>query len=259
MPSPAPHTIKAFDEELQRLTNTMARMGGLAEAQLSAAIQALLHRDEDLAAQVMTGDTQVDGAEDTINEQVVRLLVLRQPVADDLRLVMSSLRVATSLERIADHAASTAHRVKLLNQMTPVPAVKTVARLGWLVLDLLKEALDSFINRDADQAVKVWERDEDVDDLYSSLFRELLTYMMEDPRYITPSTHLMFIAKNLERVGDHATNLAETTWFIIKGKQLDRERPKRDISAYMLSPASPVDLAPFSTPADGEPVSDDPA
>jgi phosphate transport system protein len=236
MPNSAtPHTIKAFDEELERLNQTIARMGGLAETQLNAAVQALLQGDEILAAQVVTTDDQVDGAEDDINEQVVRLLALRQPVADDLRLVMSSLRVAAALERIADHASSTAQRVKILNESVTVPAVKTVARLGWLVLELLKEALDAFIERDADRALKVWERDEEVDDLYSSLFRELLTYMMEDPRHITPCTHLLFIAKNLERVGDHATNLAEAAWFIVNGKPLTSNRPKRDMSSFTIA------------------------
>jgi phosphate transport system protein len=230
-----PHTLKAFDEELERLNQTIARMGGLAETQLNAAVQALLQGDEALAAQVVTTDDQVDGAEDDINEQVVRLLALRQPVADDLRLVMSSLRVSAALERIADHASSTAQRVRILNESATVPAVKTVARLGWLVLELLKEALDAFMERDADRALKVWERDEEVDDLYSSLFRELLTYMMEDPRHITPCTHLLFIAKNLERVGDHATNLAESAWFIVKGKPLTSDRPKRDMSSFTIA------------------------
>lgn len=229
-----PHTVKAFDEELGRLNQTIARMGGLAETQLGTAIQAMLNGDVALAEQVINSDDKVDSTEDHINEQVVRLLALRQPVADDLRLIMSSLKVASALERIADHATSTAHRVSILQQAGPLPAVKTVARLGWLVIDLLKDALDAFMTRDAERAMRVWERDEEVDDLYSSLFRELLTYMMEDPRNIAPSTHLLFIAKNLERVGDHATTLAETVWFIVHGKQLKAERPKKDLSSYAI-------------------------
>lgn len=229
-----PHTVKAFDEELGRLNQTIARMGGLAETQLGTAIQAMLNGDVALADQVINSDDKVDSTEDHINEQVVRLLALRQPVADDLRLIMSSLKVASALERIADHATSTAHRVSILQQAGPLPAVKTVARLGWLVIDLLKDALDAFMTRDAERAMRVWERDEEVDDLYSSLFRELLTYMMEDPRNIAPSTHLLFIAKNLERVGDHATTLAETVWFIVHGKQLKAERPKKDLSSYAI-------------------------
>lgn len=234
MPVGDPHTVKAFDEEIGRLNQTLARMGGLAETQLSTAIQAMLNSDEALAAQVINSDDKIDGAEENINEQVVRLLALRQPVADDLRLIMSSLKVASALERIADHATSTAHRVSILNAAGPIPAVKTVARLGWLVIDLLKDALDAYMTRDPERALRVWQRDEEVDDLYSSLFRELLTYMMEDPRHITPCTHLMFIAKNLERVGDHATTLAETVWFIVHGTPLKDERPKKDVSPFAI-------------------------
>lgn len=234
MPVGDPHTVKAFDEDISRLNQTIARMGGLAETQLSAAVQAMLNNDEALAEQVISADDKIDGAEDNINEQVVRLLALRQPVADDLRLIMSSLKVASALERIADHAVSTAYRVSILHQAGPIPAVKTVARLGWLVIDLLKDGLDAYMTRDPERALRVWQRDVEVDDLYSSLFRELLTYMMEDPRHIAPCTHLMFIAKNLERVGDHATTLAETVWFVVHGKPLKDDRPKKDLSSYAI-------------------------
>lgn len=222
------HTVRSFDTELDRLSQTIGRMGGMAESQLATAIQALVQRDLVLAREVVGGDEQVDSVEDSINEQVVRLLALRQPMGEDLRIIMSSLKIASALERVADHAASTAHRVDILSKSAPVPAIKTVGRLGTLVLDLLKEALDAYMHRDADRAMKVWQRDQEVDDLYSSLFRELLTYMMEDPRHITPCTHLMFIAKNLERVGDHATNLAEVTWFVVNGTPLKTARPKAD-------------------------------
>lgn len=233
--SASPHTVKAFDQELDRLNQTIARMGGMAETQLASSIEAMLNGDVALAQKVVGGDAMVDGAEETVNEQVVRLLALRQPMADDLRVIMSSIKVATALERVADHAASTARRVSVLSQGAQVPAVKSVARLGLLVLDLLKESLDAFMSRDAERAVKVWERDEEVDDLYSSLFRELLTYMMEDPRHITPCTHLMFIAKNLERVGDHSTSLAEITYFIVHGRTLDLDRPKKDTTTAALT------------------------
>lgn len=229
-----PHIVKRFDDELVRLNQTLARMGGLAETQLSGALQAMLTGDVELAGQVIEADAKVDGSEEHVNEQVVRLLALRQPVADDLRIVMSALKVATALERVADHATSTAYRVQRLTEMRSIPAVKTVARLGWLVLDLLKSAVDAYMNHDAEMAVSVWRRDEEVDDLYSSLFRELVTYMMEDPRHISPCSQLMFIAKNLERVGDHATNIGEVTYFIVHGQPLNKERPKRDTSAYAL-------------------------
>ncbi|NKD77796.1 phosphate signaling complex protein PhoU [Haematospirillum sp. H1815] len=228
-----PHTVRSFDHDINRLNQTIAHMGGLAEAQLVSALQAMEQGDTDLAARVIGADGQVDGDEDSINEQVVRLLALRQPVADDLRLIMSSLKVASALERIADHATSTAHRVEVLRQSPHIPAIRSVLRLGWLVRDLLKESLDAFLAQDTDRAHKVRDSDREVDDLYSSLFRELLTYMMEDPRNITPCTHLMFIAKNLERVGDHATNLAEITCFIVTGQQVTGQRPKADQSSSM--------------------------
>lgn len=229
-----PHIVKRFDDELASLNQMMARMGGLAETQLSGALQAMLNGDVELATQVIEADEKTNGTESLVNEQVVRLLALRQPVADDLRIIMSALKVATALERVADHATSTAYRVRELTEMRSIPAVKTVGRLGTLVLGLLSQAVDAYMNRDADRAVALWRRDEEVDDLYSSLFRELLTYMMEDPRHISPCSQLMFIAKNLERVGDHATNIAEVTWFIVHGKPLNKERPKRDTSAYAL-------------------------
>lgn len=241
-----PHTVKAFDEELNALTQKIARMGGLAETQLSAAIQALMNNDLDLAAQVMEADDKVDDTEDSVNDAVVRLLALRAPVADDLRVIMSSLKISSALERVADHAASIAHRVQVLKDHAAVPAAKTVGRLGWLVVELLKDSLDAYMNRDAERAMRVWERDEEVDALYSSLFRELLTYMMEDPRNITPCSHLLFIAKNLERVGDHATNLAEVTYFIVNGQRLGGERPKKDTTASF-SMVEPRHL----TPGDG--------
>lgn len=226
-----PHTVRSFDQDINRLNQTIAHMGGLAETQLVSALQAMEQGDAELAARVISADGQVDGDENSINEQVVRLLALRQPVADDLRLIMSSLKVASALERIADHATSMAHRVEVLRQAPHIPAIRSVLRLGWLVRDLLKASLDAFLAQDTERAQVVRDSDREVDDLYSSLFRELLTYMMEDPRNITPCTHLMFIAKNLERVGDHATNLAEITCFIVTGKALTDQRPKADQSS----------------------------
>lgn len=230
-PFGTPHTVRAFDAELNALNQKIARMGGLAETQLGNAIQALALGDLGLAAQVVAGDDAVDTTEESVNEMVVRMLALRQPVADDLRLVMSSLKVSGALERMADHAAGIAHRVAILKDHAPPGAVKSVARLGGLVLELLKDSLDAYTNRDTDRAVRVWERDEEVDALYSSLFRELLTYMMEDPRNIAPCSHLLFVAKNLERIGDHATSVAEVTHYIATGQRLGRGRPKGDTTA----------------------------
>ena len=226
------HIVKSYDDELKRLHDALARMAGLAEAQLAASIEALDKRDSDIATRVMNDDPKVDECEHFINEQTVRLLALRAPVADDLRMVISALKAAGDIERIADHAANAAKRSLVLNQMPPVAPMRSLVRMGKLVAELLNEVLDAFLAHDAERALAVRSRDQEVDDLYSSLFREILTYMMEDPRTITACSHLMFIAKNIERVGDHATNIAEMTYFIATGRSLNDQRPKRDTSAY---------------------------
>jgi phosphate transport system protein len=226
------HIVKSYDDEMKRLHDALARMAGLAEAQLAASIEALEKRDSDIATQVMNSDHKVDECEHFINEQTVRLLALRAPVADDLRLVISALKAAGDIERIADHAANAAKRSLVLNQMPTVAPMRSLVRMGKLVAELLNEVLDAFLAHDAERALAVRSRDQEVDDLYSSLFREILTYMMEDPRTITACSHLMFIAKNIERVGDHATNIAEMTYFISTGRALNDQRPKRDTSAF---------------------------
>ncbi|WP_142849143.1 phosphate signaling complex protein PhoU [Telmatospirillum sp. J64-1] len=233
------HIVASYDAQLNKLHETIARMGGLAEAQLSAAMQAMLNRDSDLAGRVMGGDSKVDEFEALINDQTVRLLALRAPVADDLRTVLTALKVASTLERVADYAANAAKRTLVLNQSPPIPPVRAVVRMGSQVLSMLKEVLDAYLERDVERALDVWKRDQEVDDLYSSLFRELLTYMMEDPRNITPGSHLMFIAKNIERVGDHATNIAELTYYMAKGVSLRGERPKGDTTPFVGDPEGP--------------------
>ncbi|HLO76736.1 MAG TPA: phosphate signaling complex protein PhoU [Magnetospirillum sp.] len=225
------HIVKSFDDELKRLHDALARMGGLTEQQLQGAIEALDRRDSDLATQVMNDDGRIDECEVFVNEQTIRLLALRAPVADDLRAVIATLKAAGDLERIADHAANAAKRSLVLNQMPPVAPMRSLVRMGKLVQGLLAEVLGAYLAHDAERALAVRSRDQEVDDLYSSLFREILTYMMEDPRTITACTHLMFIAKNIERVGDHATNIAEMTYFLVTGRSLNNPRPKRDTSA----------------------------
>lgn len=220
------HIVRSFDEELKRLHDALARMGGLTEQQLKGAIEALEHRDSDLATRIMNDDVRVDDCESFVNEQTVRLLALRAPVADDLRAVIATLKAAGDLERIADHAANAAKRSLVLNQMPPVAPMRSLVRMGRLVQALLAEVLDAYLTHDAEKALAVRSRDQEVDDLYSSLFREILTYMMEDPRTITAGTHLMFIAKNIERIGDHATNIAETLHFLVVGSPLQGARPK---------------------------------
>ncbi len=220
------HTVRSYDEELSHLTNLIARMGGLAEAQLDGAVQALTRRDSDLASKVIAADIKVDEIEQEVHSFTVRLLALRQPVAHDLRMIVGALKISGDLERIADYAANVAKRALVLNQIPPVKPTAGVPRLARLVQEIVKEVLDAFVEQDTVKAVKVWKQDEDVDDMYTGLFRELITYMMEDPRNITACIHLMFIAKNIERIGDHATNIAETIHFLVQGTPIREMRPK---------------------------------
>ena len=220
------HTVRSFEEELKQLNATIMRMGGLAEAQLAGAIQALIKRDSDLAARIVGGDQRIDDIEQEIHAQTVRLLALRQPVADDLRSIVGALKISSDLERIGDYSANIAKRVIVLNQLPVIAPVSGIPRMGKLVQEIINDVLDAYVERDVTKAVDVWNRDQEVDDLYTSLFRELVTYMMEDPRTITAGTHMMFIAKNIERIGDHATNIAETLYFQVLGKPLIAPRPK---------------------------------
>jgi phosphate transport system protein len=224
----AEHIIKSYDQELQRLDNTLAEMGGMAESQLAAAIEAVAKRDSDLATEVIENDAKVDELEHEVEGLVVRLLALRQPMARDLRQIVAALKTATDLERICDYAANVAKRSIVLNQTAPVKPVYALPRMGALCQAMIKDMLDAYVERDADRALAVWLRDEELDEMYTSLFRELLTYMIEDARNITPCTHLLFMAKNLERIGDHTTNIAETLYFLVHGTPLAQIRPKRD-------------------------------
>ncbi len=230
------HIIKSYDEELQRLDNAITQMGGLAESQLAAAIDAVVRRDPDLASEVIEGDVRVDQFEREVESLVVRLLALRQPLARDLRQNIAALKIASDLERIGDYAANVAKRSIALTQSPPVKPVYAVPRMGRLGQAMIKDVLDAYVERDADKAMAVWLRDEELDEMYTSLFRELLTYMIEDPRNITACTHLLFIAKNLERIGDHTTNIAETLYFLVHGTALTQVRPKRDRTSLALTP-----------------------
>jgi len=222
------HIIKSYDDELRRLDNAIAEMGGLAETQLDHAIDAVSKRDSASAQTVVEGDARIDELEREIEELVVRLLALRQPMARDLRQIIAGLKTASDLERIGDYTANVAKRSLVLSQLPPVRAVYSVPRMGRLAQAMIKDMLDAYVERDADKALAVWARDEELDEMYTSLFRELLTYMIEDPRNITACTHLLFIAKNLERVGDHTTNVAETLYFLVHGTPLAQTRPKGD-------------------------------
>ena len=222
------HTVKSYDDELSQLTSKLLRMGGLAEAQLAGAIQAVTRLDTELAGRVIGGDRAIDGYDAEVTASVTRILALRQPMAVDLRGVVGALRLAIEIERIGDYAANISKRAIALSQAGSVRQMAAIPRMGALVQSMIKDVLDALARRDAAQAEDVWRRDGEVDDLYNSLFRELLTYMLEDPRTITSCAHLLFIAKNIERIGDHATNIAEEIYFMVKGERLTEERPKGD-------------------------------
>lgn len=232
--SPTEHTVKSFQAELQRLSNTIAQMGGVAEAQVEAAVQGVARRDVEGASRVMQGDARMDEFERQIEHDAIRMLALRAPVGVDLREVLAALKISADLERTGDYAANIAKRSIALAQLPVMRPAGTIPRMGRLVQEMLKDVLDAYMERDVDKAVAAWHRDEELDDLYTSLFREVLTYMMEDPRNITPCTHLLFIAKNLERAGDHATNIAETVHFLVTGQPLTAERPKNDNSSFTI-------------------------
>ncbi len=227
------HTVHAYDEELKKLEQTIDRMGDMAESQLQSAIQALVRRDSEIARQVVEADVRIDDLEQQTGTQAVRLLALRQPVAQDLREIVAALKLSSDLERIGDYAANIGKRVIALTQTTPFKLPAGIPRMGWLVQKIIKEVLAAYGSRDAQKALAAWQSDEEVDETYSGLFRELLTHMMEDPRNIGPCTHMLFIAKNIERIGDHATNIAETVYYMVVGEPLDAVRPKGDSTSTM--------------------------
>lgn len=222
------HIVKSFDEELNRLSDLINRMGGLAESQLENAIEAMQKRDSDLAEEAVAHDRLIDDLHAEVDEMAIRLLALRQPMAGDLRHIVTTLKVAPMVERIGDYAKNVAKRTIALNQMPPVKPLFIIPRMGHMVRDMTKDVLDAFSNNDVAMAQDVWARDKEVDDMYDSLFRELLTYMMEDARNITACTHLLFVARNIERIGDLATNIAELIYYQVEGVPLDGDRPKAD-------------------------------
>ena len=226
------HIVKSFDEELNRLDGIIAEMGGLAEAQLADAIEVLTTRDAEKASRVVAVDSRIDTLEGEVDAQAIRMLALRQPMADDLRVVIVALKTSAVIERIGDYAKNVAKRTVALAQMPPIGPARTIGRMGRLVQEMIKNVLDAYLARDLAKADDVRVRDEEVDALYTSVFRELLTYMMEDPRNITPCTHLLFAAKNIERIGDHATNIAENVHFLITGEVLQDDRPKGDATSF---------------------------
>jgi len=227
------HTAKAFDSDLQELTRKVSEMGGLAEREIADSIQALTHRDVDLAKRVVATDPSIDILQQEIEEKAILTIARRQPMAVDLREIVAALRVANDLERIGDLAKNIGKRVSALDgDFNPNKLLRGVEHMASLVLAQLKQVLDAYASRYLDSALAVWKGDEQVDAMCTSLFRELLTYMMEDPRNITFCIHLMFCAKNIERMGDHATNIAETVHYMVEGKPISDQRPKGDTTAF---------------------------
>jgi phosphate transport system protein len=223
------HTAKAFDTDLQEITRKVAEMGGLVEQQIADAVQALIGRDLEMGERVIAMDPQIDNLQREIEEKAILTIARRQPMAVDLREVVGAMRVCNDLERIGDHAKHLGKRVVALDgDFYPQKLIRGVEHMAELVSAQLKQVLDSYASRDLTTALAVWKGDEEVDSMCTSLFRELFTYMMEDPRNITFCMHLMFCAKDIERMGDHATNIAETVYYMIEGRQITDQRPKGD-------------------------------
>jgi phosphate transport system protein len=227
------HTAKAFDSDLQEIARKVAEMGGLAERQIADATRALVERDTDLAEHVIATDPVVDAMQHEVEEKAILTIARRQPMAVDLREIVGAMRVCNDLERIGDHAKHIGKRVVALDlDLHPQQLIRGVEHMASRVSALLKRVLDAYASHDVAAALAVWNGDEEVDALCTSLFRELLTYMMEDPRNITFCMHLMFCAKDIERIGDHATNIAETVYYMIEGRPITDQRPKGDTTTF---------------------------
>ncbi|MDN2566698.1 phosphate signaling complex protein PhoU [Aquibium sp. A9E412] len=223
------HIMRSYDEELKFLANRIAAMGGHAERMLEQAVQALVSEDADLARKVVADDAVLDAAQREIDDKTIIVIAKRQPMAGDLREIVGAIRISADLERVGDLAKNIAKRVAAVSQTRqPVRLLRGLQALADLAATQLKEVLDAYAGRSPDKLAAVRDRDEQIDAMYTSLFRELLTYMMEDPRNITACTHLLFCAKNIERIGDHATNIAETVYHIATGAEMPPERPKED-------------------------------
>ena len=223
------HIVSSFDHDLETLRSWIAEMGGISEKMLADAVTALVRRDEDLAQAVIAADGRLDTLQREVEELAIMTIARRQPFAIDLRDVVSAIRISGDLERIGDLAKNCAKRTLAITDGFQAQKIVTgVQNMADLVMDQLKDVLDAYAQRDLDRAMDVWRRDGSIDALYTSLFRELLTYMMEDPRNISFCAHLLFYGKNVERIGDHTTNIAETVYYLVTGQNLTTERPKDD-------------------------------
>ena len=228
------HISSAYDRDLEALQALILRMGGLVEAAIVDGVESLTKRDTDLAQKVREGDKVIDALEERVNEEAARIIALRAPVSRDLRGILAVIRFAASLERIGDYAKNMAKRAPALAELPQIDgAGLTLGRMARDVEGMLRDLLDAYIRQDADLAAEVIARDEGVDQMYNALFREFLTFMMEDPRNITPCMHLHFIAKNTERMGDLVTNMAEQVIYLVTGERPDEARVKKDRTAYV--------------------------
>ncbi|HTW29618.1 MAG TPA: phosphate signaling complex protein PhoU [Acetobacteraceae bacterium] len=234
MSEAAEHIVKSFEQELRRLRTLVTDMGGLVENECALAARAVLTGDAAAATQAVEQDPAVDALERDVEQFVIRMLALRQPMAQDLRQIVATLKITGDLERIGDYAANVAKRSIVLAQFSLPFSLAALGTMARLVQENLKLVIDAIGESDAAKAIEVWRSDQQVDDIYNSIFRELVTYMMEDARNITPCTHLLFVAKNLERIGDHATNIAENVHYAVTGASLPTDRPKGDTSAYAI-------------------------
>lgn len=228
------HIVSSFDKELEKIHSIIMRMAGLTETQLSHAIEALCSMNIDLAKKVRQSDQLIDDMEVDIGNEVVRLIALRQPVADDLRSAVASLKIASELERVGDLAKNIAKRSIAISSARNFSSFGSTLRMSKTVQNIFKDAIDAFVNSDVNRAIEVWHRDGEVDEMHTSLFRELLTLMAGNPDSTTACTHMLFIVKNLERIGDHATNISEIAHFLHTGEQIEGSRPKRDETSSLV-------------------------
>ena len=225
------HLVKSFDNDLKKLRDMLTEMGGIVESQVALAAEAIMSRDTLAATRAVEEDPKVDALEREVEQFVIRMLALRQPMAGDLRRIVAGLKITGDLERIGDHAANVAKRSIVLGQYALPYSLAGLAHMAQIVQEQLKSIIDAIGSGDTAKAIEVWRSDQIVDDMYNALFRELITYMMEDARSISACTHLLFIAKNLERIGDHATNIAELNYYAVTGQNLPDFRPKGDNTA----------------------------
>ncbi len=216
------HIVKSYDDEINALQRQIMQMGGMVESQVACSIEALVRRDVEMAARVIDQDDQVDQMEEAIDKEAIRLLATRQPMAVDLRVVAMAMKISNDLERIGDYAANMAKRAISLVDNPPLKPLYTIPHMGQITQSMVKQILDAYVEQDAEKAKAAWHRDDEVDQLYDSLFRELMTYMLQEPRNIPTCLDLLAVAKHLERIGDHACNIAEKIHYMVHSERINR-------------------------------------